>query len=477
MNGLQQHWRSALPRMRAMLADFGTRFQPISMATSAETAAFLDALIAALPGRTVLETGSGYSSAVLVGAVHVEDNAAYQQQVQRWLADRGVPPGRFIGYDELHQLRPDGRWLMFLDGNLSTRERSADWLADHLAAAVLVIDDAQPGTFSQVRSVLERLRADPRGRLLDCAEWTRDEYGRTASLWVGRDSGFPPELLAQIEGGPGAALPGMPPALLTLCIHDTPDNARWACTARTLTSLGITACLHRHALWIVDNGSTCPNTAAFLRDWCADQWRQGARLRVFRLPRNRHATYAFNRLWSLAPADAVVVRLENDIEFHTPDWPALLVRFLAHSGYGLVSALPLDLPDKAAGVPVQWLAGFRVRVVPEVPGYCTAFAPALRTRLGALVSAGRYIEDVLTSERARAAGYGMAFLEADELRCFHVDRVASAGYAAWKQQAAAAEWSAMLQAREDWREGRRALHEAWLPDPEDGLLEEPAPGG
>lgn len=263
----------------------------------------------------------------------------------------------------------------------------------------------------------------------------------------------------------------LPPALLTLCVNDTPENSRWMCTARTLTSLGITARLQQHALWIVDNGSTCPHTAAFLHDWCADQWRLDARLRVFRLPHNHHATHAFNRLWAMAPSDAVVVRLENDIEFHTVDWPALLVRFLAHSGFGLVSALPLGLPGQAAGVPTQRVAGFRVRVVPEVPGYCTAFAPALRHRLGALVCAGSYIEDVLTSERARAAGFSMAFLEPEELRCFHVDRATSPGYAAWKQQAVAAEWATMLQARKDWREGRRALHEPWRPDPADGFSE------
>lgn len=474
MNTFRQHWHTALPRMQALLADFGTRLQPISMATSAETGAFLQALLAALPAHPVMETGSGFSSAVLVGAVHVEDNPAYQQQVQRWLADRCVPPGRFIGYDELHTLQPEGPFLMFLDGNLSTRERSADWLAEHLARAVLVIDDAQAGTFVQVRAVLERLQADPRGSLHDCAAWTRDGYGRTAALWVGQESGFPPGLLAQIQGGPGLAAPELPPALLMLCVHDTPENQRWLCTARTLTSLGITARLQQHTLWIIDNGSTCPHSAALLRDWCDDQWRQGARLRVFRLPENRHATHAYNRLLAMAPAEAMVVRVENDIEFHSFDWPAVMQRFLAHSGFGLVSALPVDLPAKAAGVPMQWLAGHRVRVVPEVPGYCTAFAPVLRQRLGALVCAGRYIEDVLTSERTRAAGFGMAFLEPEELRCFHVDRGTSAGYTAWKQQAVAAEWASMLQMRDDWRQGRRALHEAWQPEPGDGFNEVPA---
>ena len=475
MNTFRQHWHTALPRLQALLDDFGTRLQPISMATSAETGAFLHALLAALPALPTLETGSGFSSAVLVGAVHVEDNPAYQQQVQRWLADRRVPPGRFIGYDELHTLQPEGPFFMFLDGNLSTRERSADWLDRHLAQAVLVIDDAQAGTFAQVRAVLERLQADPRGRLLDCAAWTRDGYGRTAALWVGQDSGFPPELLEQIEGGPGLAAPELPPVLLMLCVHDTPQNQRWLCTARTLTSLGITARLQQHGLWIVDNGSTCAHSAALLREWCGDQWRQGARLRVFRLPENRHATYAYNRLLAMAPAQAVVVRVENDIEFHTFDWPAVMQRFLAHSGYGLVSALPVDLPAKAAGVAASWLAGFRVRVVTEVPGYCTAFAPALRRQLGALVCAGQYIEDVLTSERCQAAGFGMAFLEAGELRCFHVDRGTSAGYTAWKQQAAAAEWAAMLQVRADWREGRRLLHEPWSADASDGFSEWPQP--
>ena len=267
----------------------------------------------------------------------------------------------------------------------------------------------------------------------------------------------------------------VPPALLLLCLYDTPENQRWRCSARTLTSLGITAGLRQQALWVVDNGSTCPHSAAFLREWCEDQWRQGALLRVFSLPGRRPATYAFNRLLALAPPEPVVVRVENDIEFHTVGWPGLLVNFLTRSGFGLVSPLPLDLPTQAASMPTQGVGGFRAHVVDEVPGFCTAFSPALRARLGALVSAGRYIEDVLTAERARAAGFGMAFLAAEELRCFHVDRAASASYTAWKQQAVADGWATMVQARQAWREGRRPVYEAWQAEDGDGWAEWPGP--
>jgi len=471
MSGFSQRWQQALRRTRPLLADFGRHFQPVSMATSAETGAFLQALLDSLQPTQVVETGSGFSSALLIGATHVEDNADYGRRVAAWLDGRGLPRGRFIDYAALHAWPLSGPFLLFLDGNLATREASATWLHERLAQAVLVIDDAQPGTFGQVQAVLDRLRGDPRGRLLDCAAWTRDEYGRHAALWAGHDSGLSDALLAELAAGPRAERPAAPPAHLLLCINDTPENGRWACTVRTLTSIGITADLRRHELWIVDNGSRCPHSALFLQQWCADMLRRGARLRRFRLPENRHATYAFNRLLSLLPPDAHAVRLENDIEFHTPDWPAMLVGFLQDSGFGLVSAKPVDLPRLAAGAEVVDLAGRRVQVVPEVPGFCTAFAPGLRQQLGALACAGRYIEDVLTSQRALALGWRMAFLQPDELRCFHVDQAASASYSAWKRQAVAEEWAAMQLAREDWRSGRRSPLVAFGFDAADGFEE------
>jgi len=46
-----------------------------------------------------------------------------------------------------------------------------------------------------------------------------------------------------------------------------------------------------------------------------------------------------------------------------------------------------------------------IHIVDDVPGSCAAFAPGARQQLGAWISAGRYVEDVRASERARAAGW------------------------------------------------------------------------
>ncbi|MCW7541382.1 hypothetical protein OOT46_26575 [Aquabacterium sp. A7-Y] len=462
-------YREALDRTRAWLADFGTRFQPISMATSAETGALLSALLERLAPTRVIETGSGFSSAVLAGALHVENDAGYECRVREWLAHLGIDPGTFCGYDTFHASDIEGRFLMFLDGDLQTRERTAVWLQDKLDRAVVLIDDAQPGTFVQVQAVLDGLKTDPRGRLIDCAAWTRDGYGRSASLWVGEASAFPQELIEQLAAGPSGA--AALPVRLLLCINDTPENARWECTVRSLTSIGITADLQQHPLWIVDNGSTCATTARFLRVWCGDQRSRGAEVRVFRLPQNRHATYAFNRLFAMVPAGDCVIRLENDIEFHTCGWPRRMARFLARSGFGLVCAKPVDLPTKALGVPTTEVAGMRVQVVDEVAGYCTAIAPELRLRLGALVCAGVYIEDVLTSRRAQALGYRMAFLDPQELRCYHVDRAPSEAYRRWKQGVVAAEHQAMAQALAAWGSGARAPYVPFAWSEDDGFHE------
>jgi hypothetical protein len=272
-----------------------------------------------------------------------------------------------------------------------------------------------------------------------------------------------------MTGGPDAD--DLPPLTLLLCLNDTPENARWACTVRCLTSLGITADLQRHALWIVDNGSTCPNTACFLTVWCADQRRGGARLRRFRLPHNRHATYAFNRLLAMVPPAHGVIRIENDIEFHSGGWPSHLAGFLARSGFGMACPMPADLPSPTEQVAVSEVAGTRVRIVDGVAGYCTAMSPALRQQLGALVCAGVYIEDVFTSRRARLLGHRMAYLHPEELRCYHVDRSLGAAYAQWKAQAVAAELPRMRQALRDWETGRRPLQAPFTFSADDGFHE------
>lgn len=144
---LSQLYCNALPQTRALLRDFGRSFQPISMAASAETGAFLAALLETLSPDMVIESGSGFTSAVLRRGIHVEDNAEYQVRVEAWLKAREIPVGAFISYESLHQIDFDGLLFVFLHGNLSTRPVTAAWLRRRLSRAVLLIDDAQPGTF------------------------------------------------------------------------------------------------------------------------------------------------------------------------------------------------------------------------------------------------------------------------------------------------------------------------------------------
>ena len=64
-------------------------------------------------------------------------------------------------------------------------------------------------------------------------------------------------------------------------------------------------------------------------------------------------------LLAQVPPEAYVVRLENDIEFHTPGWPQRLAGFLDRSGFGLASARPLDLPPgRSEDETLSALAGF-----------------------------------------------------------------------------------------------------------------------
>lgn len=259
--------------------------------------------------------------------------------------------------------------------------------------------------------------------------------------------------------------------LLLLCVNDTPENGRWECTARCLASLGITGQLEQHPLWIVDNGSTCPNTRRLLEVFGGDLRRRGARLRVFRLPVNRHATYAFNRLLAQAPPEACVVRLENDMEFHTPGWPQRLADFLQRSGFGMASPWPRDLPDPTPDLAVEDIAGVRVRQPGQLPGFCTAIAPKLRQELGALQSAGVYIEDAVTSARVRALGWRMARFAPEELLCYHVDREPRPAYRAWKDAAVAAERPGLHRMLAELASGARNAHVPFAFAPDDGFVE------
>jgi predicted O-methyltransferase YrrM len=460
----------SLDSARMLLKDFGNSFQPISMATSAQTGALLAALAGVLGKHRLIETGSGFSSAMLPNAIRVENNDDYGLRVRSWLARVGVAEGSFCGYDHLHGSRLTDPFLLFLDGDLAYRERTSHWLQDKLAHAVVLIDDAQPGTFAEVQAVIDTLKSDARGRLLDCSAWTHDEYGRSAALWVGNASQMPAQVIDEIVAGPPETGPPSSARLL-MCISDTPGNARWECTVRALTSVGITANLQEHSLWIVDNGSTCPNTARFLDVWCRDQLDQNAQLRVFRLSKNMYATYAFNRLLAMCSPGDYVIRLENDIEYHSANWPATLMRFLSMSGFGLVSAKPVDLPLKAQDVPAEDICGVRVQVVTEVAGFCTAISPSLRLELGAFACAGRYIEDVITSRRAISMGFRAAFVDPAVVRCFHVDRRASDEYHRWKQTAVKEEWEAMTHAMTDWGPSSRSVYVPFEHHDDDGFHE------
>lgn len=249
-------------------------------------------------------------------------------------------------------------------------------------------------------------------------------------------------------------------ALVAVCVNDTPDNQRWRTTVRCLTSLGITTDLCRHDLVLIDNGSTCANSRAFMEEWCQDLIGiRDQRVTLVRFPANQFATHAFNHvLQTFLPRvpGRMFVRVENDLEMVSPGWVDILgAIFAARREVGAIATKPYDLPTKGLdGVPIR-IADRDCLAVDEIPGYCTAFRPGVFEQLGCLVSAGRYIEDGLTSVRLRKLGWELLFTDSHSIECYHVDRRPTTAYRDWKQTTARDEWDAYVRLRREFESGRR----------------------
>ena len=257
--------------------------------------------------------------------------------------------------------------------------------------------------------------------------------------------------------------------IVAICVNDTPENQRWRTTVRCLTSFGITTDFSSHELIIIDNGSTCPNTKTFLEEFCQDLIGvRNQNVTLVRFGENQYATYVFNhvvQIFAQKFPQRVFVRVENDLEMVTSDWLVKFISmFIEYPAAGAISTKPHDLPAKGeGGVPVK-LAGLDCLRVDEVPGYCTAFRPGIFNLLGTLVSAGNYIEDILTSVRLRKLGWELFLTQPDVVSCYHIDRCPTLQYSQWKKKTVISEWSMYLALREDYETGKRELFTPFVPD-------------
>lgn len=247
--------------------------------------------------------------------------------------------------------------------------------------------------------------------------------------------------------------------LLVVCVNDTPENTRNEVTDPCINSMLNTVELDRHKLVLVDNGSTDPRTIALL-----DRVSKHRGVELIRLPENKYATYAYNvaiKRYDPAGNNQIFVRIENDVVFQTDDWAEIIWETFdaAHKKdfpLGLLSTLPVNLPKGWERVHVLEGADGPIILLEagEVPGYTTAFHPDLLRSLGYLQSAGRYIEDVITSDRALTAGYRLGYISRENVLALHIDTVEGRpAYQKWKSDVAREEWDVMVRLRHAYRRG------------------------
>ena len=223
---IQNQYVGLRRRAQSRFDEFARYHSPVSMAASVETGTMLWFLLQTLRPNLVLETGSGYTTVVmaewlqdqatvvnpvdsstLVSAptmYHVEEINDWKQRVLSYLKRTKLEPGKFIDYPDLYALKLDQPFLAFLDGLRPERPVVARFLIDSGAASrsVLLIDDAQAGTNEDVQESLDLLDRSSQGFLYDLAPWTLDEYGRSARLFVGFQSGFDVRHLYELETVP-----------------------------------------------------------------------------------------------------------------------------------------------------------------------------------------------------------------------------------------------------------------------------------
>jgi GT2 family glycosyltransferase len=206
-------------------------------------------------------------------------------------------------------------------------------------------------------------------------------------------------------------------------------------TEATLQSLAHTVDFSRHRLILVDNASddlTPLVNAPFIE-------------RVIRNDRNLGTAKAFNKALALRKPDECVAKIDNDITFDDVGWADRLEEALTLDPSIGVLGPKLKIIDDRPDHPDEFYRstlrllphkmGERWYVVEEthhVPGAVSMWSPKLIETIGGLWQPAAYAwDDVLWNERARLAGFKVAFLHG--LGANHIDTGAANQYTEWKK--------------------------------------------
>lgn len=192
--------RAAMPRAQETLRedydDYVANVSWSGMAVSLPTAALLRLLCERLRPRTILDLGSGFSSAVLrqyaqragdATVTSVDDDSEWLGRTREYLERRGLPADRLFTWPDFRSqpIRPFD--FVFHDlGSIDTRRATMAAALDYVApGGAAILDDLHK---RRIESVAWPIASAAGFKLTWVRELTLDEYGRFAT-WAQR----PPE--------------------------------------------------------------------------------------------------------------------------------------------------------------------------------------------------------------------------------------------------------------------------------------------
>jgi len=254
-------------------------------------------------------------------------------------------------------------------------------------------------------------------------------------------------------------------ALIAIVTYDTPENDRAWMTRDTLDSLSNTVDLHKHRLFIVDNGS-CEETLSLIRV-LPNRWPNTT---LIENGENIGTARAINKAWMHREPDEVAVKMDNDVVVHQDGWLDIIEEtFLREPSIGILGLKRKDL-DERPGNPIshyqsvlhmirqekgeRWIV---VEYVNHVMGTCQAYNPLLLEKIGYLEQGDTPygFDDALSAIRCKVAGFKSAFLP-----CIEIDHIDPGGtdYCKWKTDIAGKNFTAYNEAKDDYFNGKRPIY-------------------
>lgn len=199
-------------------------------------------------------------------------------------------------------------------------------------------------------------------------------------------------------------------ALIAMAVYDTEENKRTELTERCLESLFNSIKWTNHRVVIVDNNS-CDETKQLLLQY--------AGARYIGLQKNVGTAEAINIAWSLREPGENCVKMDNDVEFHTPNWIDQMEEVIRRNPeIGQVGLKRRDCweypthenPEFRSELIMtnhkpgeKWIVVERCK---HIMGTCVMHSAALLDKVGYLYQPGLYgYDDVLMSWRSHLAGF------------------------------------------------------------------------